>query len=233
VRTLAGTVAAAALLLAAPVALAHQGNPNYRSVVKAITPETAGINAKIQNFDDAVLLHNTSGKDVLVLDYKNPPQPYVELKADGTVRVNTNSEAYYLNEDRQGETAVPKGLGSEPAWKEISNSGRYQWHDHRMHWMGASDPPNLEDKGNRTVIYDNWVIPIKVGGTDGEISGTLTWVPTEDSSLPLGAIFALAALIIALSIAVFVVRRRRAGGDGDGAAGAGEPHEKKEVVEAW
>ena len=122
-RTLACTVAAAALLLAAPVALAHQGNPNYRSVVKSVTPETSGIDARILNFDDAVLVHNTSGKDVVILDYKK--QPYVEMKADGTVSVNTNSEAHYLNEDRQGETAVPKGLGSEPKWEEVSKSGRF------------------------------------------------------------------------------------------------------------
>ena len=37
-RTLACTVAAAALLLGAPVALAHQGNPNYRSVVTQSRP---------------------------------------------------------------------------------------------------------------------------------------------------------------------------------------------------
>ena len=229
-RTLACTVAAAALLLAAPVALAHQGNPNYRSVVKAVTPETSGIDARILNFDDAVLLHNTSGKDVVVLDYKNPPQPYVQIKADGTVLVNTNSEAHYLNEDRQGETAVPKDLGSEPKWEEISRSGRYEWHDHRMHWMGAGDPPNLTDKGSETVIYDNWEIPIQIGGTAGVISGTLTWVPLDEGGLPIGAIFGFAALIIVLSIAVFIVRRRRAGGD-DGTPGA--PDERKEPVEAW
>lgn len=227
-RTLACTVAAAALLLAAPVALAHQGNPNYRSVVKAISPETEGLTAEILNFDDAVLLRNTSGKDVMVLDYNQ--QPYVDMKADGTVLVNTNSEAYYLNEDRLGETDVPKDLPAEPAWEEVSKSGRYEWHDHRMHWMGAGDPPQLKDKSQRTVIYDNWVIPIQVDGSPGEITGTLTWVGKEDSGLPLGAIFAFAALVIVLSVVVFLVRRRRAGGDDDGDGGA--PREK-EVAEAW
>lgn len=229
-RTLACTVAAAALLLAAPVALAHQGNPNYRSVVSSIQPETTGLDARILNFDDAVLLHNTSGKDVIVLDYAKPAKPYVNLKADGTVLVNTNSEAYYLNEDRMGESEVPKNLGSEPAWKEISKNGRYEWHDHRMHWMGAGDPPGLKDKGQRQKLYD-WEIPIEVAGTPTVIAGSLSWVPLDDSGLPLGAIFAMAALIIALSIAVFIVRRRRADGGGDDDDGA--PREKKEPVEAW
>ncbi len=174
-----------------------------------------------------MLLHNTSGKDVTVLDYEG--KPYVQLLADGTVQVNTNSEAYYLNEDRQGESAVPAGLGSEPRWKQVSNSSRFEWHDHRMHWMGEGDPPQLKDKSRRTTIYDNWVIPIEVGGEKGEIAGTLTWVPLDEGSVPLGAIFGFAALVIALSIAVIVIRRRRSGGGDDG---EGAPREK-EAVEAW
>ena len=102
----------------------------------------------------------------MILDYKQ--QPYVELKADGTVSVNTNSEAYYLNEDRQGETAVPKNLGSEPKWKEIAKSGRYEWHDHRMHWMGAGDPPNLDRQGQGDGDLRHWQIPIQVAGTAGD-----------------------------------------------------------------
>ena len=174
-RTLACTVAAAALLFGAPAALAHQGNPNYRSVVTKLTPAVAGVTVSVLNYDDRLLLHNTSGQDVTVLDYQG--KPYVQVLADGTVQVNTNSEAYYLNEDRLGETAVPKGLGTEPAWKHVSRSARYEWHDHRSHWMGKADPPNLKDKDVKTKI-DDWTVPVEVGGQKGSIAGTLTWVPT-------------------------------------------------------
>ncbi len=219
-----------ALLLAAPVALAHEGNPNYRSVVKSVTPATDGVSVEILNFDDRVLLHNTSGKDVEVFGYEN--EPYAQVKADGTVLLNTNSKAYYLNEDRQGEAAVPQNLASEPNWKEQSKSGRFEWHDHRMHWMGEGDPPALTDKGKETVIYDNWQIPISIGGQKGEVTGTLTWVPLDGGGLPIGAIFGFAALLIVLSIAVFVVRRRRSADDGgDGGESAEQP--KKGPVEAW
>ena len=90
-RTLACTVAAAALLLGAPVALAHQGNPNYRSEVRQITPATNGVDVSVLNFDDRLLLHNTSGQDVTIMDYKG--KPYAHVLADGTVEVNTSSEA--------------------------------------------------------------------------------------------------------------------------------------------
>lgn len=220
-RRPAALLALLALLLTAPVALAHEGNPNYRSVVKTVTPATSGATFEILNFDDRVLLHNTSGQDIEVFGYEN--EPYAEIKADGTVLVNTNSRAYYLNEDRQGETAVPANLPAQPEWKELSKSGRFEWHDHRMHWMGAGDPPQLKDKGEETLI-DNWEIPIKVGDQPGQVAGTLTWVPLDSGGLPLGAIFAFAGLIILLSIAVFVIRRRR---------GAPSEDAAKEPAEAW
>jgi hypothetical protein len=123
---------------------------------------------------------------------------------------------------------VPKNLGTEPKWKQLSRSSRFEWHDHRAHWMGKSDPPGLKDKSVKTKIQD-WTVPIEVAGTKGRIAGTLTWVPLDEGGLPLGAIFAFAALLIALSIAVFIIRRRADGDDGDGDA----PQEPKEVVEAW
>jgi hypothetical protein len=219
-RALACTAAAAALLLAAPVALAHQGNPNYRSTVSNVTPAVPGIDVSVLNFDDRLLLHNTSGKDVVIYDYADPPKPYARLLADGTVEVNTSSEAYYLNEDRYGETGVPKNLPAQEQWKQVSRSSRFEWHDHRAHWMGKGDPPGLEDKDQRQKLND-WRVPIEVDGQKGAIAGSLTWVPLEDDPLPVGAIIGFAALVIVLAIAVFVVRRRRSA------------PAREEAVEAW
>jgi hypothetical protein len=228
-RTIACALAAAALLLGPSTALAHQGNPHYRSVVQSITPATKGVSVTVLDYDDRLALHNTSGKDVLILDYQN--KPYARVLANGTVQVNTNSEAYYLNQDRLGTITVPKGLGSSPAWKLESRSGRFEWHDHRSHWMGTSDPPQLKDKSRRTFI-DDWSVPIEIGGAKGQIAGTLTWVPITSSPLPLGAIFAFAALLIVLSIAVFVVRRRRADAAGEPGGESGEAP-REAPVEAW
>jgi hypothetical protein len=220
VRTRTAVVAVAMLLLAAPAALAHQGNPNYRSEVKRITPATSGVTVTVLNYDDRLQLQNTSGKTVVVDDYED--KPYARVLGDGTVQVNTNSKAYYLNDDRYAEVSVPDGLGDAPNWKSLSKTGRFEWHDHRMHWMSKSDPPQLEDKDVRTHILD-WKVPITVDGKPGAIAGSLTWVPLPGGSMPLGAIFGLAALIIACLIAIAVVRRRREPRAGDG----------KEAAEAW
>jgi hypothetical protein len=220
VRILAGAVAAAVLAVAAPAALAHQGNPHYRSQVVQVSPPVRGVTVTVLNYDDRLQLQNTSGKPVVIEDYEN--KPYARVLADRTVQVNTNSHAYYLNDDRYADVTVPKGLGSQPHWKLVSRTGRFEWHDHRMHWMGKADPPQLEDKSKRTHIFD-WKVPITVGGQAGAIAGTLTWVPLTQQSFPLAAIWGLAGLLIVLSLAVLVVRRRR----------AGPPVEGSTTSEAW
>ena len=216
-RTLVCLAGVAALLIGAPAALAHQGNPHYRSVVEQVTPAVPGLSLSVLNYDDRLALHNTSHRTVTVMDYQG--RPYVRALGDGTVQVNTHSQAYYLDVDRYGQVTVPKGLGTAPKWKVVGRDGRYDWHDHRIHWMSQSNPPGLESQDRRQKI-DDWTVPISVNGQRGAITGTLTWVPLPGASLPLGAIFAFAALVIVLSLAVFAIRRRRA-------------KAPEKVVEAW
>jgi hypothetical protein len=207
VRFLAGAAAALVLLLGAPAALAHQGNPHYRSTVTSVTPPVKGLTVTVLNYDDRLELRNFSGQDVVIDDYKG--KPYARVLADRTVEVNTNSEAYYLNDDRYANVEVPKGLGSTPNWTLIDKSGRFQWHDHRMHYMSPKVPSQVTDQDRKTHIFD-WKVPVTVGGQHGSIGGTLDWVPLPSSSLPVGLIWVSAIALIVLSLFVFVVRRRRA-----------------------
>jgi hypothetical protein len=219
-RILVCVVAAAALTLGAPAAaLADKGNPDYRSTVDAIAPPVKGLSISVLNYDDRLLLQNASGRDVTVFDYQN--KPYIRAAANGTVSVNTNSEAYYLNVSRFGDAPVPKNLPPTPAWKVVSRNGKYDWHDHRIHWMATANPPQVKDKSVKTKI-DDWTVPIQVSGRPAAIKGTLTWVGKAKAPLPLGAIFAFAALVIVLSLGVFFVRRRR---DTEG--------EEPSAAEAW
>jgi hypothetical protein len=200
--------AAAALLICAPVALAHEGSPNFLSQVDSVTPESADVTVEVLNRDDRLMLRNNGSGTVLIEGYTD--DPYARIEPDGTVLVNTNSEAYYINEERDGKVDVPEGVGDgEPKWEEVSKTGRFEWHDHRMHWMAEADPEQVKDKDVRTKVFD-WEVPIEVDGQAGAIAGTLFWTPVASSGPPLVPIIVAVVVLVPLFIVIAVVRRRRA-----------------------
>jgi hypothetical protein len=202
--------AALSLLAAASTAVAHQGNANYRSLIGGLTPAVPGVKLQVLNFDDRLALQNTSGKTVVIQGYNR--EPYARVLADGTVQVNKISPAYFLNTDRTADVKVPASANADapPQWKVIDRSGRFEWHDHRIHWMGQGLPPQVKDTSKRTKVFA-WQVPVQVGAAKGDIAGTLYWVPKPGGSAPAGAIAALAALVVLGAIAVLLVRRRREG----------------------
>ena len=206
-RALALAVAAT-LPLAAPAADAHQGNPNFRSIVDAVTPAVPGLKLQVLNYDDRFELTNRSGQTVTVQGYNG--EPYARVLADGTVEVNKRSPAYFLNDDRYADVKVPASADAKapPQWSVIDRTGDLQWHDHRMHWMSKSLPPQVTDKSKRTKVFD-YAIPLQVGHRPGRIAGTLMWEP-QASSAPVGMFVGLGVLGLLAIGAVAVVRRRRA-----------------------
>jgi len=219
---LAGVVSALIALATAPAALAHQGNPNYRSVIDQVTPKVSGLRLEVLNLDDRLELQNTSGKTVVVRGYQG--EPYARLLADGTVQVNHNSPAFYLNDDRLGQAKVPSTAkaSATPQWQVVDRAGRFQWHDHRIHWMSTVPPKQVTDKSKRTKVFD-WSVPLQVGTTTGAVKGTLFWQPPTGGGAPVGAYAGLAAIALLGLGAVALVRRRRRDGAGAGTA----------EVEAW
>ena len=204
----AGALALAVTALLAPSALAHEGNPNYRSTVRAVAPATEGLSVQVLNFDDRLELRNDSGRMVTIMGYRG--EPYARLLADGTVQVNRRSPASYLNEDRFADAEVPKSADADaaPVWRTLDGSGRFDWHDHRAHWMGKNLPPQVKDEDERTKVFD-WKVPIAVGGREGNIGGDLFWVPDAGGGAPLAAPLALGGVALAGLMLVLIVRRRR------------------------
>jgi hypothetical protein len=222
----------AAFLLAAPVASAHKGNPNMESVVRAITPHTAGISIQVLSRDDRFELTNRSSQPIVIYGYND--EPYARLLADGTVEQNTSSPAYFLNQERDASVTVPKSADAKapPTWKVLDKTHTFQWHDHRMHYMGTGVPPSVKDTKKRQKI-DDYTIPIKIGAGKGAIEGTLWWTPQKNGGPPAGAIGGLVVLVLLGLGAVVVKRRRGAPGDRDDddgdRGGPGQPA----AVEAW
>ncbi|WP_205695941.1 hypothetical protein [Conexibacter sp. SYSU D00693] len=215
-------VAAALLALAMPAtALAHEGSPNFLSVIQS-KPQVRGLHLEVLNRDDRLALVNRTGEDVVIEGYR-PGEQYARVRADGTVQVNENSEATYTNEERYG-AKVPDGVrpGAAPRWRTIDRSARFEWHDHRIHWMSKTDPPLRRPKDERQQVT-RWTVPIAVGGDEDAIRGELLWTPVEDGGgMPVGAVVGLLAVVVLGGAAVVVSRRRRGAGEGGtDAAGAG------------
>ena len=223
-RACAGAFAAllCAGAVAAPVS-AHQGNPNFRSIAHGITPPVRGIEVQVLNNDDRFELDNRSGKTIVIEGYDS--EPYARLLPDGTVEVNKRSPANYLNNDRYAQAAVPAfaKASAKPQWVVESKTRRFQWHDHRMHWMAKSLPPQVKDKHKKTKIFD-YKIPLKVDGKPAALTGTLWWVGPQGGGFPVGAGIALAVIVAGLLALVIVTRRRR---------GAVADRPAETVPEAW
>ncbi|MFN8152111.1 MAG: hypothetical protein U0R24_13435 [Solirubrobacterales bacterium] len=217
-------VLASCLLAAAPAA-AHGGDPNYRSEITSITPDTPGLSAEIENFDADLRLVNDSDQRVVVLGYNE--EPYLRFEPDGLVYVNRSSPAAYLNSDRYGRVDVPAGIDPKdpPEWEQVSDTGEWTWHDHRSHYMGDGVPGVVEDQDVRTKVFD-YSIPIEVGSRAGSIDGTLYWVGQEDDAPVLP--FVILGIVALGSIALVVVVRRRRRDDAGGDRGEGD-----EEKEAW
>jgi hypothetical protein len=222
VLTVRGAAAAAlvALCLVAPTAVAHEGNPNYRSQVRTIAPPIDGLEAQVLNYDDRIELRNGGDDTVVVEGYRG--EPYLRFRPDGTVEVNRRSPAAYLNEDRFAKVSVPRSADptAAPEWEVVSRTGRYDWHDHRIHWMASTPPPRVrENEKARTKVFD-WRLPVAVAGQRSVIRGSLVWLGKDSGGFPLAAALSLGAAILAGAALVAFVRRRRT------------PSRRREV-EAW
>ena len=205
----AAAMALTALCALAPTAVAHQGNPNYNSEVRAIVPAVPGLDAEVLGGDDRIEIRNGTDSVVVVEGYRH--EPYLRFLPDGTVQVNRRSPAFYLNEDRFAQVQVPAIADPEasPTWKRVAENGRYDWHDHRVHWMGKTEPEQVrKDESRRVKVFD-WRLPVSVAGRPAAIEGSLTWLGKDDGGFPLAAAVSLAAAVIAGAALVGFVRRRR------------------------
>jgi hypothetical protein len=192
------------LALAASPAAAHEGNPDYRSVVNAIAPPTSGLSGQILDHDDELAIVNKSSSDVTILGTDGTP--YARLLKDGSVQVNARS-AMATGENAPPSDGTPAGGG----WVTLDRTGRYAWHDPRINYRARPVPPQVTDQSKQTKVKD-WRVPLRVAGKAGAVEGTLLWVgkPGAGSSFPTAAVVSLVVLVLLAAGAVALVRRRRA-----------------------
>jgi hypothetical protein len=182
VRRLAGSIAAAALIVvvSAQPADAHTvpgiQPSNYETTVNDITPRVLGLRVQSVDLGNQLELRNETGRDVLVLGYQG--EPYLRVGPHGVFE-NRRSPATYLNRTRSAKTPVPHSAdpSAAPEWHRIGSGTTARWHDHRAHWMGTQDPPEVARHPDRRHLIDHWQVQLRRGSQDITVSGDLLWVP--------------------------------------------------------
>ena len=202
-------------------------NYNYRSTITQVTPSVPGLSLQVLEFADRLLLRNHTGKTVTIYGYSG--EPYARVLANGTAEVNVRSPAYYLNQNFYGEVTVPPSASSTatPKWEVLDRTGEFEWHDHRIHYMSPTVPPQVKDKSKQTLVFD-WRVPIEVGRTKAAVTGTLYWVPEPSKASVAVIVLGVAIVLGGLLLVLFVRKRRKRAGAGPIGGGA-----SKVTQEAW
>ena len=192
---------------------------HYSSVLVRVKPVVDGVSWKVIDLNNEIELINRSHRTVTVYGYSAAAQqvsyvggPYARVLGDGTVQINENSQAYYLNQSFFADyAALPKSTsanGYPTDWVTVAKTGSFLWHDHRIHYTGLGTAQQVTDVHRRTLIF-SWYVPIQVGSTYGYLYGKLYWNAEKGFSFPIGAIVAFIVVVIAGAAFVIVVRRRR------------------------
>jgi hypothetical protein len=207
---LAGALAA---LLVAPAAAAHGGGGalGFESTVTSIRPAVTGLTVTVLDSDDRLQLSNETGKPLIVVGYQG--EPYLAFR-NGRVYRNAHSPATYVNDDRFGQAPLPSDADphATPEWKEVAPRERYDWHDHRIHWMSRTLPPKVRAAKNKAQHVFDWKVPTTLDGKRVTIAGSLDYRPPPGQKFQKVLIVPIVLLAIGGAAAFWLRRRRAASG---------------------
>jgi hypothetical protein len=212
----ASGVALAVVVLTGAPAQAHGPAPdasNYLSSVDATVSMVdgepagevvapAGVTWRVLGADALLQVENTSNDDLVVAGYEG--EPFLRIGPQGVFQ-NARSPATYLNADRFGMTEAPPAAdpAAAPDWEQISTASRWQWHDHRIHWMARTTPPQVQRRPGVTQTLFEWSVPFGVAGQDLAVQGVLRWIPPT----PAWPWVAGATVVASLPVLLLALRR--------------------------
>ncbi len=193
---LAGLLSLLFILLGTGPAQADNAAPtNYKSTVFDVDPAVAGTTFTVVGGDAFMEVEVAQGHSLLIPGYFK--EPYIRIDTDGSVWLNRDSPAYYINQDRYGNVQAPPeadGKG-EPRWESAGSGGRFAWQDHRVHWMSFDLPPTVG--GDRYQVVFPWEFPVVIDGQQANVRGELVWIPSRNPYWPLLAgAFGLLPLVL-------------------------------------
>lgn len=232
IRSVVTTLALfAVLLVGATSAWAHgSASRDYRSTVLSVTPEGLPVDVRVVG-GDQLRFENQGDKELVVCGYeKSTCEEWVRIGPDG-VYVDRDAKSYYANVDRTAYGEVPDDAGKHPNWQRVrARPPFYAYHDHRVHWMGLSLPPNVDPSDSTPQKVFDAEVAFRYGDTPGvvktrlEYVGGAPWWRRHLEQLIVG--LAVVGMLVVFGRDARRRRRLRAAGDDapvDTGAGAADP----------
>jgi hypothetical protein len=167
---------------------------NYESRILSVTPAIAGLQVEVRDLGNRIEVRNTTRHDVVVLGYSG--EPYLRVGPRG-VYENRRSPSVFLNRTATVVADAPPSYraSAPPVWHRLSGAHVVFWHDHRVHWMGTSEPPVVAQSPGRAHLVSDWFVTLQYEGQTVRVSGELRWVPGP-SAAPRLALALLVALLV-------------------------------------
>jgi hypothetical protein len=180
-RILATVVIAVGILVAgASPASAHSvsgtGGSNFKTTLPRVSPPIAGLHVKVIESGNRMEVTYTGAQTVYVSGLAD--DQFLRNDTRGVFE-NLNSTATYIFKTRNG-VDPPDNIDPRdpPVWRKVSGGRTARWHDHRVHWMGRTNPPQVRRApGDPHVIVPDWQFSIRQGATTAVVHGSLEWVP--------------------------------------------------------
>ena len=163
----------------------------------------AGVTWRVLGADALLTVRNTGDEDLVVAGYDG--EPYLRIGPEGVFE-NRRSTATYITADRFGMTQVPPhaDAGAAPDWRQVGSDPQWQWHDHRIHWMARTQPPQVQRRPDVVHTIQEWSVPFAGGERQFGVQGVLRWIPSG----PVWPWLTGAAVLLSLPVLVPLVRRR-------------------------
>lgn len=203
--------AAVVALVLSPSVAAHGdgGALGFTSTVTRVVPPADGLTARVLDSDDRIEVVNGTGRTLVILGYEG--EPYLEFR-DGRVFRNARSPATHLNDDRFADVDLPAEADPKapPRWEVVAPRERYDWHDHRIHWMSRELPPSIAATRDQAQHVFDWTIPARLGREPLAIEGSLDYAPPPSGNpVALGVGLGVALAVLVASALVLRLRRTR------------------------
>lgn len=213
-------------LLASGPAQADAVSGTYVSAFTSFAPGLpANVTVSVPPNGESVTVENPTDTPLYILGYNHSKawpsgEPYLEITKDGVFE-NTYSPAVYLNTQATiGSVPATANANRQPQWKPVPGlrGDIYQWHDHRIHWMGSAPPPEVASDPDHPHLISTWKIPYVYGdlasasARHGALDGTLTYEPGSHWGSYLIWIVIGLAVAGTLGVQIWLRPRRRAAG---------------------